>query len=402
MSGLFKPPAQESVFTLGDEDIADTDVVNLTSYNKALPKAVVPQPAPHKDVEGAALPVSSVAGATQGPLNGSSAMPPVDEVTLSSQKGANVPQQAHQSDPASGDVGSEAQKGSEQPVNGTLTTQAVASDAGRHLDEDEEQRIAEELAALEVEAEEQVLQEQQRRSAALPQGAGAHARNGDSISLSDGTSAAERDMAEAEQVAQQASAGTTAMQTALDGFEPRKRPFSPPPGSAPLQRLSPTAEYIEPPEFRGLLFFDGLDSLGRPVVIVNADAMGENKGARKNAFQHIVQVLEPIVVQGPYVLLLVSLGGGTKSNTIQTGLLVSAYRGLSRPFRKNVKFIILVRPSKPLKALLAFLKPFVSRKAHRKVLKIESLATVAYATNNEVTLASLGPRFTAAAGDFLQ
>ena len=56
-------------------------------------------------------------------------------------------------------------------------------------------------------------------------------------------------------------------------------------------------EYIEPPEFRGLLFFDGLDSLGRPVVIVNADAMGENKGARKNAFQHIVQVLEPIVVQ---------------------------------------------------------------------------------------------------------
>ena len=192
MSGLFKPPAQESVFTLGDEDIADTDVVNLTSYNKALPKAVVPQPAPHKDVEGAALPVSSVAGATQGPLNGSSAMPPVDEVTLSSQKGANVPQQAHQSDPASGtssqgqdvmsnaavqstsdqkkqsdhqlptsgtgykgsslhtpqtseagDVGSEAQKGSEQPVNGTLTTQAVASDAGRHLDEDEEQRIAE-------------------------------------------------------------------------------------------------------------------------------------------------------------------------------------------------------------------------------------------------------------------
>ena len=45
-----------------------------------------------------------------------------------------------------------------------------------------------------MEAEEQALQEQQRRSAALPQGAGAHARNGDSISLSDGTSAAERDM----------------------------------------------------------------------------------------------------------------------------------------------------------------------------------------------------------------
>ncbi len=75
-------------------------------------------------------------------------------------------------------------------------------------------------------------------------------------------------------------------------------------------------------------------------------------------------------VQGPYVLFLVSLAGGTRNNKIQTGLLVSAYRSLSRPFRKNVKYIILVRPSKPLKALLSFLKPFVSRKAHRKVLKV--------------------------------
>lgn len=47
--------------------------------------------------------------------------------------------------------------------------------------------------------------------------------------------------AEAQRTAQEASAGTTAMQSALDGFEPRKRPFSPPPGSAPLQRFSPSA-----------------------------------------------------------------------------------------------------------------------------------------------------------------
>lgn len=56
-------------------------------------------------------------------------------------------------------------------------------------------------------------------------------------------------------------------------------------------------EYIEPPEHRGLLFFDGLDSLGRPVVIVNADAMGEQKGDRKSAFQYIVRTLEPVVIQ---------------------------------------------------------------------------------------------------------
>ena len=48
----------------------------------------------------------------------------------------------------------------------------------------------------------------------------------------------------------------------------------------------------------------------------------------------------------------------------------SAYSSLSRPFRKNVKHIVLVRPSKPLQAFLALLRPFVSRKAHRKVIKV--------------------------------
>jgi hypothetical protein len=66
-------------------------------------------------------------------------------------------------------------------------------------------------------------------------------------------------------------------------------------------------EYIEPPEFQRLLFFDGLDTLGRPVVVVNADALGDNKGARKSAFQHIVNVLEPIVIQVRLALSSTSL-----------------------------------------------------------------------------------------------
>ena len=66
-------------------------------------------------------------------------------------------------------------------------------------------------------------------------------------------------------------------------------------------------EYIEPPEFQGLLFFDGLDTLGRPVVVVNADALGDDRGARKSAFQHIVNVLEPIVIQVQLCPLLLSL-----------------------------------------------------------------------------------------------
>jgi hypothetical protein len=74
--------------------------------------------------------------------------------------------------------------------------------------------------------------------------------------------------------------------------------------------------------------------------------------------------------QGPYVLVMVNTGRSHRSNRLQASWLVSAYRGLSRPFRKNVKYIILVRPSKPLKAFLTVLRPFLSRKAHRKVVKV--------------------------------
>ncbi|KAK9908724.1 hypothetical protein WJX75_001952 [Coccomyxa subellipsoidea] len=205
-------------------------------------------------------------------------------------------------------------------------------------------------------------------------------------------------MAEAHHLAEQVSSGATAMQSALDSYEPRARPFSPPPGSAPLQRFSPIGEFVEPPEFQGLLYFDGLDSLGRPVVVINADAVAEEKHARKAAFQYLLHQLEPVVSQGPYVLVMVNTGRSHKSNRLQASWLVSAYRGLSRPFRKNVKFIILVRPSKPLKAFLTMLRPFLSRKAHRKVIKVESLSGIAEATGNEVTLQHLGTRFAAAAG----
>jgi hypothetical protein len=46
--------------------------------------------------------------------------------------------------------------------------------------------------------------------------------------------------AEAQQMVQQTTLGTTAMQSALDSYEPHARPFSPPPGAAPVHRFSPT------------------------------------------------------------------------------------------------------------------------------------------------------------------
>lgn len=76
------------------------------------------------------------------------------------------------------------------------------------------------------------------------------------------------------------------------------------------------------------------------------------------------------LLQGPYVLVMVATGQHQKSNKLPAMWLISAYRNLSRPFRKNVRYILLVRPTGGLKALVACIRPFVSSKAAKKVKKV--------------------------------
>ena len=57
------------------------------------------------------------------------------------------------------------------------------------------------------------------------------------------------------------------------------------------------ADAFEPEEFRGMLFHDGVDSQGRPVIVVNTDAVGTTRKARAQALQYMLHRLEPIVVQ---------------------------------------------------------------------------------------------------------
>ena len=57
------------------------------------------------------------------------------------------------------------------------------------------------------------------------------------------------------------------------------------------------ADAFEPEEFRGMLFHDGVDSQGRPVIVVNTNAVGTSRKARGQALQYMLQRLEPIVIQ---------------------------------------------------------------------------------------------------------
>lgn len=107
-----------------------------------------------------------------------------------------------------------------------------------------------------------------------------------------------------------------------------------------------------------------------------------------------------LLLQGPYVLVLVNTGHN-KSGRMPGGWLFQAWRKLTRPFRKNVAYIVLVRPSKWLKTLLAMIRPFISRKAHRKVLVAESLYLLPELTNGEINMHHLGPRFAMAASEYI-
>ena len=65
-------------------------------------------------------------------------------------------------------------------------------------------------------------------------------------------------------------------------------------------------EAFEPEEFQGMLFHDGVDSQGRPVIVVNTDAVGTGRKARSQAMQYMLHRLEPIVSQVGALLVHVS------------------------------------------------------------------------------------------------
>ncbi len=68
---------------------------------------------------------------------------------------------------------------------------------------------------------------------------------------------------------------------------------------------------------------------------------------------------------------------GDTSSKLPAMWLIRAYRSLTRPYKKNVKYIVLVRPSAMLSAMMVVLRPFLSLKAARKLHKVGGLICVA-------------------------
>ncbi|GIL98435.1 hypothetical protein Vretimale_3815 [Volvox reticuliferus] len=156
----------------------------------------------------------------------------------------------------------------------------------------------------------------------------------------------------------------------------------------------PHAAVLPPPKpspYPGLLYTEGRDTLGRPVVVLNT-AMLPAKAKKNDVLQHLLQELQP-VVQGDYVIVVLSLAMGVKASSVSSTWALGAYRSLAKPYRKNVKHIVLVQPTAWARTLLALAQPFVSKKAAHKVKKVDNLVQISDATGGEVKLESLGGRF---------
>lgn len=138
--------------------------------------------------------------------------------------------------------------------------------------------------------------------------------------------------------------------------------------------------------FKGLLYSDGVDALGRPVVVLNADAVPPRMKA--SALTYVKSHLEPLVNSGHYVIVFTA-----RKAKLPSFWIMGAYQTLPRPYRKNVQYVILVKPSGFLKAMLAFMKPFVSKKAGRKIKAVDTLEEIGENTGGEVTIHHLGEKF---------
>lgn len=138
--------------------------------------------------------------------------------------------------------------------------------------------------------------------------------------------------------------------------------------------------------FRGVLYEDGMDSLGRPVVVINADAVPSNM--RSSALTYVKTHLEPLVTAGHYVIVFTA-----RQTRLPSLWIMGAYQSLPRPYRKNVQYVILVRPSGFLRAVLMFMRPFVSKKAGRKIKLVDRLEDISIETGGEVTMQHLSPAF---------
>lgn len=121
------------------------------------------------------------------------------------------------------------------------------------------------------------------------------------------------------------------------------------------------------------IFVTGKDNQGRPVIAIYGDRIFTKEFFQdmERSLLYIIRTLHPIV-QSEYIIVYIHSSFEAK-NTPSFQFLKRAYEIFNRQYKKNLKQLYIVKPSKWLKFILYCFRPFISAKFWKKLMYVDDI-----------------------------
>ena len=123
--------------------------------------------------------------------------------------------------------------------------------------------------------------------------------------------------------------------------------------------------------YTGVCSVAGVDAFNRPIVLFLADKLRRYNINLDSLLLYLIQLLDPIV-SSSYILIYIH--GSLDSHQIPSfNWLKTAYTIFNRKYKKNLKELYIVRPSRWLKLLFGCFRPFISTKFWKKLTYVDEI-----------------------------
>jgi len=119
------------------------------------------------------------------------------------------------------------------------------------------------------------------------------------------------------------------------------------------------------------IYTSGVDKLGRPIVIFILERIPVKQIDMEKLFLYIINIMDPIVTK-EYVLIFFQ-SALDADHRPSFSWLRNAYSVFNRKYKKNLKELHIVKPTRWLKFVAACFRPFISEKFWKKLYYVESL-----------------------------
>ncbi|GBG85538.1 hypothetical protein CBR_g40176 [Chara braunii] len=140
----------------------------------------------------------------------------------------------------------------------------------------------------------------------------------------------------------------------------------------------------------GLVNIDRKDSLGRPIVVIDASFIPPPR-LRFAAVAMIRERMDPIV-QEPYVLVFVTTPKNLHKaapTKVPAWWCLKVYQNLPRPYKKNVQRVIFIHLTLWFSIIFNVIQPFLSSKVYRKFVKANTLSDIEEQVGDEIKLSQI-------------